>query len=221
MVWWTLLDFAVGFWDTFTVLFEAWAAWSSLMSLSLLLHLTGASVTGNGLFEWAANMIATVLASSLSATTIENVLVAETSGLAVLKFSANSWDMLNGWDLSGDIENTLVLVASIITSPFMTNWVFDAVVLAHGLDASIVTDTRGVTLALIFGILSRSTAQVVATWSADWSLLNAIIAEVTSNDLTVASTLGGFALDIVVEDHLASFHSDTGVVASSGFIALL
>jgi hypothetical protein len=87
-------------------------------------------------------MVATVLASSLSATTIEGVLVAETSGLAVLKFSANSWDMLNGWDLSSDIENTLVLVASIITSPFMPDWVFDAVVLAHGLDASIITDTR-------------------------------------------------------------------------------
>jgi hypothetical protein len=78
-----------------------------------------------------------------------------------------------------------------------------------------------VALALVFGILSWSTAQVVTTWSTDWSFLNAIIAEVTSNDFTVASTLSSLALDIVVEDHIASLHSDTGVVASSGVIALL
>lgn len=220
VVWWTLLNLALGFWNTLTVLFEAWAAWGSLVRLSLFLHLAGASVTSDCLLEWTANVIAAVLTSSLSAATVKGVLVAKADSLAVLEFGTNGWHVLDCWDLTGDVENTLVFVASVFTGPFVADWVLNAVVLAHGLDTIVVTDTRGVALALILGILGWTAAQVMAAWSTDWSLFDALSTEVTSDDLALAGTLGSLAFDIIVEDHIARLHSDTGVVASGSGLAL-
>jgi len=60
---------------------------------------------------------------------------------------------------------------------------------------------------------------VMAAWTANWSLFNTVITEVTHDDFTFASTFSGHTFDVVVEDHFSGFHQSTSVVTSSGGIA--
>lgn len=214
---WAGLNFAFRFWFTYADIFIAWAfvVGISVVGESLFFDLRGTSITSDFFLGWARNIIATVLASSSVATAIKTVFVAQVHGATILKILTNSWDMFNSWCFTVD-QNASVFIASVFRSPFMADSVFFAFVFTEVFFASFVTDTRGVSFALVFGTFFWSTSQVMAAWSADWSFFYAIIAEVTHDDFTFTSTFGGHTFDIIVEDHISGFHDSTSVIASGG-----
>lgn len=73
----------------------------------------------------------------------------------------------------------------------------------------------GFTLVGVFWCAS----QVVTTWSTNWWLFNTFFTEVTHDDFTFASTFGGHAFDVIVEDHLSGLHDSTSIIAGSCRIA--
>lgn len=178
-----------------------------------------ASVTGDLFFNRARNIIATVLASSGMATTIETVFVTEINGGAILKILANSWNVFNSWHFTVD-KYTSVSIASVFRSPFVSDWVFKTVVFTELFGTVRVADATGVSFALVFSFVGWGTSQVVATWAAHWSLFNALITEVTHDDAAFAGALSGQTFDVVVEDHFTGFHDSSLVIASGGRVAL-
>lgn len=220
VVWWTRLDFAFRFWNTFADIFKAWTfvIGVSVVSESLFFNLSRTSITGDFFLSWARNIITTVLASSSVATSIETVFVAQTNGTTILKILANGWNVFNGWSFTVD-QNASVFITSIFRSPFVTDGVFFTVMFTEVFFASFVTDATGVRFTLVFSFFGWSTGQVMATWSTDWSFFDAFIAEVTHDDFTFTSTFGGHTFDIIVEDHFSGLHESTSVVTSSGRVA--
>jgi hypothetical protein len=148
--WWAKGNFAVGFWDTFADIFEAWAfvVFFQVTSDSLFFNLGRASVTSDFFFEWTRNVIATVLASSSVTTAVKRVFVTESNSGAVLKILADSWNVFNGWGLTVD-KNASVFIASVFRSPFVTDWILDTVMFTQFFKTVIVTDTTGVRFTLV------------------------------------------------------------------------
>jgi hypothetical protein len=157
VIFWASLNFAFRFWFTFANIFEAWTfvVSISVANKSLFFNLRRASITSYFFLGWARNIIATVLASSSVATTIETIFITQTNSTAILKILANSWNVFNSWSFTVD-QNTSVFIASVFRSPFMTNSVFFAFVFTKVLFTSFVTDTTGVRFTFVFGFFGWS-----------------------------------------------------------------